>query len=102
MSKPVYESKLTNKKAITIAKPLVQQYISRFKTPFKIATDHDSQFKSKLFSKLTQILDTQRTTSFHPQSNGMGERFSLEVTLYTGTLSYQLLFYEYEQQLWKI
>lgn len=41
----------------------------------------------------------------------MGERFSrqmkffhskLEVTLYTGTLSYQLLFYEYEQQLWKI
>lgn len=63
--------------ATTIAKTFVEQYISRFGTPLEITTDRGSQFESKLFSELTKLLGTHRirTTAYHPQSNGMVERF---------------------------
>lgn len=61
----------------TIAKTFVEQYVSRFGTPLEITTDQGSQFESKLFEKLTNVLGTHRirTTAYHPQANGMVERF---------------------------
>lgn len=68
---------IPNITATTIAKTFVEQYISRFGTPLDITTDQGSQFESKLFSELTKLLGTHRirTTAYHPQSNGMVERF---------------------------
>ena len=44
----------------------------------QIHTDQERQFESKLFQELCQVLeiDKTRTTGFHPQSDGLVERFN--------------------------
>lgn len=61
----------------TIAQTFIKEYVSRFGVPCKITTDQGPQFESKLFAELTKFLGTVRirTTGYHPQSNGMVERF---------------------------
>ena len=63
--------------ALTIARALVASWISRFGVPSTVTTDRGSQFESSLFAQLTQLLGTVRcrTTAYHPQANGMIERF---------------------------
>ena len=63
---------------MTIAKVLVNEFISRFGIPRQIHTDQGTQFESKLFQNLCQLLDVDktRTTALHPQSDGMVERFN--------------------------
>lgn len=63
--------------AETVAKTFILQYVPRFGVPCTITTDRGSQFESKLFTELTKLIGAHRirTTSYHPQSNGMVERF---------------------------
>lgn len=63
--------------AKTVAHAFVEGYVSRFGVPDEITTDQGKQFESKLFKELSALLGTKhiRTTSYHPQSNGMVERF---------------------------
>ncbi len=60
-----------------VAHALMQTWISYFGVPFRITTDLGGQFESDLFRKLADLLGFkhQRTTSYHPQSNGLIERF---------------------------
>ena len=63
--------------AETVAKVLVEQWIARFGAPTSITHDRGRQFESVLFKTLTDLLGSNsvRTTAYHPQSNGLVERF---------------------------
>lgn len=63
--------------AETVAKHLVGQYVSRFGVPSTITTDRGTQFESDLFENLCKLLGSNktRTTAYHPQANGIVERF---------------------------
>lgn len=68
---------LSDKRASSVAKALLIHWISRFGCPTKITTDQGTQFESELYRELCNLLGMThvRTTSYHPQSNGMIERF---------------------------
>ena len=60
-----------------VARAFISGWISRFGVPSTIVTDCGRQFESHLWSNLMALLGTKRsrTTSYHPQANGMVERF---------------------------
>ncbi|XP_062709789.1 uncharacterized protein LOC134288570 [Aedes albopictus] len=68
---------LENMTANTVAMALCSQWIARFGCPEYITTDQGRQFESELFRELTILLGANhtRTTAYHPQANGMVERF---------------------------
>ncbi|CAC5406228.1 unnamed protein product [Mytilus coruscus] len=64
--------------AQTVADKLVTEFISRFGTPCRIHTDQGREFESKLFASMCDLLEIEktRTTPYHPQSDGMVERYN--------------------------
>ena len=69
---------MPNMEARTCAKILVQEVVSRFGVPTKIHSDQGRQFESNLFAEMCDLLQIEktRTTAYHPQSDGMVERFN--------------------------
>ena len=68
---------LVDSTASTVARTFVKEYLPRFGVPLEMTTDQGPQFESKLFSELSKLIGTVhiRTTAYHPQANGMVERF---------------------------
>ena len=64
--------------AQTVAEVVMRDLISRFGTPETIHTDQGKAFKATLVKELFQRLgiNKTRTTPYHPQSDGMVERFN--------------------------
>ena len=67
-----------NHQASTVAKCVVERYFNRFGTPEIIHSDQGRDFESKLFQEMCELLEIEktRTTPWHPQSDGMIERFN--------------------------
>ena len=63
--------------AETVATALVEHWVSRFGAPATITHDRGGQFQSALFAALAALLGCHSiaTTAYHPQANGMVERF---------------------------
>lgn len=63
--------------AETTARALINGWFSRFGIPHKITSDQGRQFTSLLFTELmkTMGIDHFRTTAYHPQANGIIERW---------------------------
>lgn len=63
--------------AETVAKVIVEGWISRFGCPAKLTTDQGRQFESNVFKELMKCLGIvkTRTTPYHPQCNGLVERW---------------------------
>lgn len=64
-------------KAETVARAFLATWIARFGTPKVITSDQGRQFESSLLQELFKIIGTKhiRTTPYHPQSNGIVERW---------------------------
>ena len=64
-------------RAETCAKALINGWITRFGVPANVTSDRGTQFTSALWQAIANILGTNlhTTTAYHPQANGMVERF---------------------------
>ena len=62
--------------ASSTAVAFVAGWVSRFGVPLQVVTDRGAQFESELFSELPSMIGFHhvRTTSYHPQANGIIER----------------------------
>jgi len=73
--------------AASCARTFMSGWVARFGVPLTISSDRGRQFTSALWSSMADALGTSvhHTTSYHPQANGMVERFhrSLKTSLRT-------------------
>lgn len=69
---------LPDQTALSTCKALVERIINYHGPPRVIVTDRGTNFTSKLFKYLCEALRIKHctTTSYHPQSNGLTERFN--------------------------
>lgn len=68
---------LVDMSAHTVATTLVTQWVARFGVPDTVTTDQGRQFESDLLRSLVSTFGINhiRTSPYHPQANGMVERF---------------------------
>ena len=78
-----------NQTALTTARCLWEQFIRHYGFPHRILTDQGANFEAELFKDLCDIAATEkvRTTSYHPQGNGLCERFNSTLLNMLGTLT---------------
>ena len=64
--------------AKTVAQKHVYEFFSRFGTPFDLHSDQGRNYESQLFKEVCELLEVNKTrlSPYHPQSNGMIERFN--------------------------
>ena len=69
---------IPNQEAVTIAETLVKEYICRYGVPQYLHTDQGRNFESKIIKEVCELLgiNKTRTSPYHPQSDGMVERFN--------------------------
>ena len=69
---------IPNQEASTVANVLVDEVFMRYAIPKQLNSDQGPQFESQLLSEVCKLLGIQksRTTPYHPQCDGMVERFN--------------------------
>ena len=68
---------LADTTAATVADAFAQGIVANYGIPASITTDNGSQFCSALWTQLMQTwgIKSHFTTTYHPESNGLVERF---------------------------
>lgn len=63
--------------ASVVARIIFEQIILRYGAPLRILSDQGAEFTSEMFAELCRLMkiDKVRSTPYHPQVNGMLERF---------------------------
>ena len=69
---------IPNQEAVTIARKLTDEMFCMFSPPERLHSDQGRQFESRLVAEVCKVLGIRktRTTPYHPQSDGMVERFN--------------------------
>ena len=79
-SQNVQSYAMPNQEAVTVAKVILCEFISRFGVPRQLHTNQGRNFRSKLFQEMCNILEIDKTRAMplRPQSDrdGMVERFN--------------------------
>ena len=68
--------------ALTIARLFVEEIVCRHGVPSQLLSDRGAAFLSYLMTEICKLLDTDKlnTTVYHPQTNGLTERFNRTLT----------------------
>ena len=68
---------LSSTLASDVARAFIGTWVARFGTPSDLSSDRGSQFTSELWNAVAEGLGVKlhRTTAYHPQANGLCERF---------------------------
>ena len=77
-----------NQTAQTTAQVFFDNFIMHYGLPARILTDQGRNFEARLLRELCQIcgINKTRTTPYHPQGNGMTERFNRTLLMMLRTL----------------
>ena len=69
---------IKNQEAQTVSQKLVDEMFCRFSPPEQLHSDQGRQFESDLITEICNTLGIKKThtTPYHPQGNGMVERFN--------------------------
>ena len=69
---------IPNQEASTVAEKLVNEFFLCFSLPEQLHSDQGRQFESSLMKEICRLLGIHksRTTPYHPQSDGLVERFN--------------------------
>ena len=69
---------IPNQEATTVADKLVDEVFLRYSAPEQLHSDQGRQFESRLITEICKLLQIKktRTTPYHPQSDGLVERFN--------------------------
>lgn len=69
---------IPNQEATTVAKKLTDEFFFRFSPPEQLHSDQGRQFESQLIAEICKLLGIKKThtTAYHPQSDGLVERFN--------------------------
>ncbi|GCB83951.1 hypothetical protein scyTo_0024658, partial [Scyliorhinus torazame] len=69
---------IPDKRAETVARAFLEHYVLRHGVPERVLSDQGQEFEADVFRLLCQSLGIEklRTTAYHPQANGMVERFN--------------------------
>ena len=72
---------MPDQQATTVARILIYEWFAIYGEPMQIHSDQGTNFESKLMHELcdTYGIEKTRTTPFHPQADGMVERFNKTV-----------------------
>ena len=69
---------IPNQEAVTVADKLVREVLCRFGNARQIHSDQGRNFESRVFKAVCEFfdMDKTRTTGYHPESDGMVERYN--------------------------
>ena len=91
---------IPNQEATTVAKKLTDEFFFRFSPPEQLHSDQGRQFESEVIAEMCKLLGVAktRTTPYHPQSDGLVERFNRTLLSMLATAARERLF-EWEDHL---
>ena len=94
---------IPNQEATTVATKLIDELFCRFSIPDCLHSDQGRQFESEIIAHVCKLLNIEksRTTPYHPQSDGLIERFNRSLIQMLSTCADQHPF-DWEEHLPKL
>ncbi len=82
---------IPNQEAVTVANKLVNEMFLRFSPPTQLHSDQGRQFESSLMAEVCKLFGIQksRTTAYHPQGDGLAERYNRTLLSMLATCAHQ-------------